>query len=102
MLSREDFHMIKQIRQQRAHIVDIAHRIGCSEHTENEHPTSVSNSKTAISLTYIRDFREHHGLGQRKASQSPTPIIRLPAKRFSNRTLEVCCRNSLSALPPPA
>ncbi|WP_151703843.1 IS21 family transposase [Nitrincola alkalilacustris] len=33
MLSREDFHMIKQLRQQGAHIVDIAHRIGCSERT---------------------------------------------------------------------
>lgn len=33
MLSREDFHMIKQLRVQGAHIVDIAHRIGCSERT---------------------------------------------------------------------
>ncbi|OEY65007.1 IS21 family transposase [Marinobacter sp. X15-166B] len=33
MQSREDFHMIKQLRKQGAHIVDIAHRIGCSERT---------------------------------------------------------------------
>ncbi|QFS86444.1 Integrase core domain protein [Marinobacter sp. THAF39] len=33
MQSREDFHMIKQLRTQGAHIVDIAHRIGCSERT---------------------------------------------------------------------
>lgn len=33
MQSREDFHMIKQLRGQGAHIVDIAHRIGCSERT---------------------------------------------------------------------
>nr|WP_268890253.1 IS21 family transposase [Marinobacter nauticus] len=33
MQSREDFHMIKQLRTQGAHIVDIARRIGCSERT---------------------------------------------------------------------
>ena len=33
MQSREDFLMIKQLRGQGAHIVDIAHRIGCSERT---------------------------------------------------------------------
>lgn len=33
MLSREDFYMIKQLRQQGAFIVDIAHQIGCSERT---------------------------------------------------------------------
>ena len=31
MLSREDFYMIKQMRQQGAYIVDIATQIGCSE-----------------------------------------------------------------------
>lgn len=33
MQSREDFHMIKQLRHQGVYIVDIAHRIGCSERT---------------------------------------------------------------------
>ncbi len=33
MLSREDFYMIKQLRKEGAHIVDIAHRLGCSERT---------------------------------------------------------------------
>lgn len=33
MQSREDFFMIKQLRAKGAHIVDIAHRIGCSERT---------------------------------------------------------------------
>lgn len=33
MLSREDFYMIKQMRQQGAYIVDIATQIGCSEWT---------------------------------------------------------------------
>ena len=33
MQSREDFHMIKQLRSQGAYIVDIAHQIGCSERT---------------------------------------------------------------------
>ncbi|MFC3285732.1 IS21 family transposase, partial [Litchfieldella rifensis] len=33
MLSREDFLMIKQLRQRGAHLVDIAHQIGCSERT---------------------------------------------------------------------
>ncbi len=33
MLSREDFYMIKQMRQQGAYIVDIVTQIGCSERT---------------------------------------------------------------------
>ena len=33
MLSREDFYMIKQMRQQGVYIVDIATQIGCSERT---------------------------------------------------------------------
>ena len=33
MLRREDFYRIKQLRQQGAHLVDIAHQIGCSERT---------------------------------------------------------------------
>lgn len=33
MLSREDFYMIKQLRQQGAYIVDIATQVGCSERT---------------------------------------------------------------------
>lgn len=33
MLSREDFYMIKQMRQQGAYIVDIATQVGCSERT---------------------------------------------------------------------
>ncbi|EHC4324870.1 IS21 family transposase [Escherichia coli] len=33
MLSREDFYIIKQMRQQGAYIVDIATQIGCSERT---------------------------------------------------------------------
>ncbi|GAB0631150.1 hypothetical protein BT09C9_31650 [Escherichia coli] len=33
MLGREDFYMIKQMRQQGAYIVDIAAQIGCSERT---------------------------------------------------------------------
>ncbi len=33
MLSREDFYMIKQMRQQGAYIVDIVAQIGCSERT---------------------------------------------------------------------
>ena len=33
MQSREDFLMIKQLRHQGTYIVDIAHRIGCSERT---------------------------------------------------------------------
>ncbi|CAM0555328.1 hypothetical protein EHLJMEHL_04917 [Vreelandella titanicae] len=33
MLSREDFLMIKQLHQRGAHLVDIAHQIGCCERT---------------------------------------------------------------------
>lgn len=33
MLNREDFYMIKQMRQQGAYIVDIATQVGCSEWT---------------------------------------------------------------------
>src|SRR5690554_3180583 len=37
MLSREDFLMIKQLRRRGAHLVDIAHQIGCSERTVRRH-----------------------------------------------------------------
>lgn len=37
MLSREDYYMIKQLRKNGAHIVDIAHAIGCSERTVQRH-----------------------------------------------------------------
>lgn len=33
MLSREDYFMIKQLREQGAFLVDIAHQVGCSERT---------------------------------------------------------------------
>jgi transposase len=33
MLSREDFYMIKEMKEQGAHLVDIAHKVGCSERT---------------------------------------------------------------------
>ncbi len=33
MLSREDFFMIKKMRNQSVHIVDIATQVGCSERT---------------------------------------------------------------------
>ena len=37
MLSREDFLMIRQLHQRGAHLVDIAHQIGCSERTVRRH-----------------------------------------------------------------
>jgi transposase len=37
MLSREDFYMINQLRRQGAHLVDIAHQLGCSERTVRRH-----------------------------------------------------------------
>lgn len=33
MLSREDFYMIKEMKEQGAHLVDIANKVGCSERT---------------------------------------------------------------------
>ncbi|CSU07144.1 IS21 ORF1 [Shigella sonnei] len=51
MLSREDFYMIKQMRQQGAYIVDIATQIGCSERTVRRYlkypePPARKTSKT--------------------------------------------------------
>lgn len=37
MLSREDFYMIKEMKEQGAHLVDIAHKVGCSERTVRRH-----------------------------------------------------------------
>uniref|UniRef100_UPI001F38BDC8 DDE-type integrase/transposase/recombinase n=1 Tax=Modicisalibacter coralii TaxID=2304602 RepID=UPI001F38BDC8 len=37
MLSREDFLMIRQLHQRGAHLVDIAHQIGCCERTVRRH-----------------------------------------------------------------
>ncbi len=44
MLSREDFYMIKQMRQQGAYIVDIATQIGCSERTVRRDPNNLNRS----------------------------------------------------------
>ena len=35
MLSREDFYMIKEMKEQGAHLVDIAHKVGCSGRTND-------------------------------------------------------------------
>ena len=48
MLSREDFYMIKQMRQQGAYTVDIATRTGCSERTVRRHHSSISFTTSRI------------------------------------------------------
>lgn len=52
MLSREDHHMIKQLRRQGCHIVDIAHQVGCSDNLGYITP------KIAFDLT-ISDRTDH-------------------------------------------
>lgn len=62
MLSREDFYMIKQLRKQGAHIVDIAHRMGCSERTVRRHlaaakpPTGKPKKPRSSILDPYKDF----------------------------------------------
>ncbi|CSS99898.1 outer membrane protein [Shigella sonnei] len=70
MLSREDFYMIKQMRQQGAYIVDIATQIGCSERTVRrylKYPEPPARKTTSFSyagdknrqLTRYSDTRWH-------------------------------------------
>ncbi|WP_144775916.1 IS21 family transposase [Marinobacter maritimus] len=62
MQSREDFHMIKQLRAQGAHIVDIAQRIGCSERTVRRYlalpapPTGRPKSRRSSKLDPFKPF----------------------------------------------
>jgi len=62
MQSREDFHMIKQLRAQGAHIVDIAQRIGCSERTVRRYlalpapPTGKPKSRRSSKLDPFKPF----------------------------------------------
>ena len=62
MQSREDFLMIKQLRVQGAHIVDIAHRIGCSERTVRRHlalpapPTGKPKTRRLSKLDPFKPF----------------------------------------------
>ncbi|WP_152208724.1 IS21 family transposase [Marinobacter changyiensis] len=62
MQSREDFHMIKQLRAQGAHIVDIAHRIGCSGRTVRRYlalpapPTGKPKSRRPSKLDPFKPF----------------------------------------------
>src|SRR5699024_3461386 len=61
MLSREDFFMIKQRREQGAHIVDIAHELGCSERTVRRYlalpaPHNASRPRRASKLDAFKPF----------------------------------------------
>lgn len=62
MQSREDFYMIKQLRAQGAHIVDIAHHIGCSERTVRRHlalpapPTGKPKERRPSKLEPFKSF----------------------------------------------
>ena len=60
MLSREDHYMIKQLSKQGLFVVDIAHRIGCSEKTVRRHlnypmpPTGKHRQKREAKLDAFR------------------------------------------------
>ncbi|VCW59248.1 Putative transposase (identified by ISEscan HMM) [Escherichia coli] len=61
MLSREDFYMIKQMRQQGAYIVDIATQIGCSERTVRrylKYPEPPAR-KTRHKLVKLKPFMDY-------------------------------------------
>lgn len=61
MLSREDFYMIKQMRQQGAYIVDIAAQIGCSERTVRrylKHPEPPAR-KTRHKMVKLKPFMDY-------------------------------------------
>lgn len=61
MLSREDFYMIKQMRQQGAYIVDIATQVGCSERTVRrylKHPEPPAR-KTRYKMVKLKPFMDY-------------------------------------------
>lgn len=61
MLSREDFYMIKQMRQQGAYIVDIATQVGCSERTVRrylKYPEPPAR-KTRHKMAKLRPFMDY-------------------------------------------
>ena len=62
MLSREDHYMIKQLSKQGLFVVDIAHRIGCSEKTVRRHlnypmpPTGKHRQKREAKLDAFKEY----------------------------------------------
>ena len=58
MLSREDFYMIKQMRQQGAYIVDIATQIGCSERTGRRY-LKYPVSRTRHKMVKLKPFMDY-------------------------------------------
>ncbi|EKI9472742.1 helix-turn-helix domain-containing protein, partial [Salmonella enterica] len=61
MLSKEDFYMIKQMRQQGVYIIDIASQVGCSERTIRrllKYPEPPSR-KTRHKMAKLKPFMDY-------------------------------------------
>ena len=90
MLSREDFYMIKQMRQQGAYIVDIATQIGCSERTVRrylKYPEPPAR-KTRHKMVKLKPFTSTC------AWQRMSGIARLSSRRLRQWVIRVdvpCC-----------
>ena len=84
MLSREDFYMIKQMRQQGAYIVDIAAQIGCSERTVRQWviradvPCCVTTSSPNVKCVRQKEQGESYRLKEKRKAgvltKNTTPI----------------------------
>ena len=92
MLSREDFYMIKQMRQQGAYIVDIAAQIGCSERTVRrylKYPEPPAR-KTRHKMVKLKPFMDYIDM----AWQRMSGIARLSSRRLRQWAIRAdvpCC-----------
>ncbi len=92
MLSREDFYMIKQMRQQGAYIVDIATQIGCSERTVRrylKYPEPPAR-KTRHKMVKLKPFMDYIDMRRQRMSG----IVRLSLRRLRQWVIRAdvpCC-----------
>jgi hypothetical protein len=77
MLSRGDLLMIKQMRIHGAHIIDIAHHIGCSERTVRPHLTErVVVTRKREPMRKLRPFMDYVDLRLREHVWNTEVIFR--------------------------
>ncbi len=99
MLSREDFYMIKQMRQQGAYIVDIATQIGCSERTVRrylKYPEPPAR-KTRHKMVKLKPFMDY--IDMRLAENvwnSEVIFVEIKAMGYTIRADVPCCATTSS------
>lgn len=93
MLSREDFYMIKQMRQQGAYIVDIATQIGCSERTVRRYLkySEPPARKTRHKMVKLKPFMDYIDI---RLAENVWNIARLSSRRLRQWVIRAdvpCC-----------